>query len=79
MNLPDSVCAGLAQICSMSTWAVLLSKITVFLAIAWLVHFTLARANPRWRVLLWRGVVVGLALVWALNDWNVLGFRYLGG
>ena len=43
---------------------------------------------PVWRVGSWsigrrlRHTVVilaGLALVWALHDWNVLGFRYLGG
>ena len=69
MNLPDSVWAALVQICSMSTWAVLLAKITVLLAIAWLIHFTLTRANPRWRVLLWRGVAIGLALlvVWSFG------------
>ncbi|NQT15115.1 MAG: carboxypeptidase regulatory-like domain-containing protein, partial [Planctomycetes bacterium] len=69
MNLPESVCAGVAQISSMPAWAVLLSKATLLLAVAWLIHFALARANPRWRVLLWRGGVVGLALlvVWSLG------------
>ena len=42
---------------------------------------------PVWRAgswSLWRRlrhsvvVVAGLALVWVLNDWNILGFRYLG-
>jgi beta-lactamase regulating signal transducer with metallopeptidase domain/uncharacterized GH25 family protein len=69
MNLPNSVWAGLTQVSSLSACAVLLSKATLLLAIAWLIHFALARANPRWRVLLWRGVVVGLALlaVWSLG------------
>lgn len=69
MNLPESVCAGVAQISSMPVWALLLSKATLLLAVAWLIHFALARANPRWRVLLWRGTVVGLALlvVWSLG------------
>jgi len=43
---------------------------------------------PVWRVGSWSigrrlrhtvVVLAGLALVWALHDWNVLGFRYLGG
>jgi beta-lactamase regulating signal transducer with metallopeptidase domain len=43
-----------------------LLKITVLLAVAWALHRALARANPRWRVLLWRGVVVAVVLgpVW---------------
>ena len=46
-----------------------LAKVTLLLAIAWLVHFGLARANPRWRTLLWRGAVVSLAplAVWTLG------------
>ena len=68
MNLLDLTYAGLARICSMSTCSVLLFKITVLLAVAWLIHSALVRANPRWQVLLWRGVVVGLALVAA---WDI--------
>ena len=69
MNLPDSLWSSLAQIPSMPTWAVLLSKATLLLAIIWTIHFTLARVNPRWRVLLWRGAVVGLGLLvfWTLG------------
>ncbi|MHC4401517.1 MAG: M56 family metallopeptidase [Planctomycetota bacterium] len=69
MNLPDSLWGSLAQIPSMPAWAVLLSKATLLLAIVWLIHFTLARVNPRWRVLLWRGAVVGLGLLvfWTLG------------
>jgi hypothetical protein len=29
-------------------------RISLVLAIAWLAHAALARANPRWRVLAWR-------------------------
>jgi beta-lactamase regulating signal transducer with metallopeptidase domain/protocatechuate 3,4-dioxygenase beta subunit len=60
---------GLARITAISPWALLLAKITLLLAVAWLMHFSLARANPRWRTLLWRGTVVGLALlaVWTLG------------
>src|ERR1700722_10183645 len=35
-----------------------LLKITILLAVAWALHRALARANPRWRVLLWRGTAV---------------------
>ncbi len=44
-------------------WVQLLIKATLLLAVAWLIHFGLARANPRWRTLLWRGVAVGLVLM----------------
>ena len=40
--------------------AVLLVKITTILVAAWLVQLALLRANPRWRVLLWRMTAVGL-------------------
>jgi len=52
-----------------------LLKMTAFLMLAWVAHFALRRANPRWRVLLWRGVAVGLTLipilVAALPSWKV--------
>ncbi len=57
--LPDI----LAQCSTAPIWAQLLTKATLLLAVAWVVHFSLARANPRWRTLLWRGTLVGLALV----------------
>jgi beta-lactamase regulating signal transducer with metallopeptidase domain len=43
-----------------------LLKITVLLAVAWLLHRALAHANPRWRVLLWRGAAIAIVLgpVW---------------
>jgi beta-lactamase regulating signal transducer with metallopeptidase domain/thiol-disulfide isomerase/thioredoxin len=41
--------------------AMLLAKITLLLAAAWLVQATLGRLNPRWRVLVWR--VTGSAIV----------------
>ena len=63
MNLPDFLYAGLAQLSAMSPWALLLSKATLLLVVAWLLHFVLARSNPRWRVFLWRGVVAGLGLL----------------
>ncbi len=53
----------LVQFSIAPTWAQLLTKATLLLVVAWVVHFSLARANPRWRTLLWRGVAVGLLLV----------------
>ena len=41
-------------------WGVLLLKITAVLSAAWLAHVALKRANPRWRVFLWRVAAVGL-------------------
>jgi len=41
----------------------ILLKITVVLGLGWTLHFLLARRNPRWRVLLWRGVVAAVVLV----------------
>jgi beta-lactamase regulating signal transducer with metallopeptidase domain/Leucine-rich repeat (LRR) protein len=41
----------------------ILLKITIILGLGWTLHFLLARRNPRWRVLLWRGVVAGVVLV----------------
>ena len=63
--LPDL----LAQISTTSPWTLLLTKVTLLLAVAWVVHFTLTGANPRWRTLLWRGVVVGVALtgLWTIG------------
>ncbi len=50
-----------------SLFAVLLTaKVTALLAIAWLVHLAFGGANPRWRVLLWRGVAAGTVTLIAL-------------
>ena len=46
---------------------VLVVKWTFVLALAWLAHGILAGWNPRWRVMLWRSAVVGLALVTVLS------------
>ncbi len=57
---------------------VLLAKITVLLAVAWCVHALLRRANPRWRVLLWRSTGSGMLLMVLLAacppvwSWSVL-------
>jgi beta-lactamase regulating signal transducer with metallopeptidase domain/thiol-disulfide isomerase/thioredoxin len=68
MNPTGFFGGGVAQFSTLSAWAVLLWKATLLLAFAWLIHFALARANPRWRIFIWRGVAVGLALlaVWAV-------------
>ena len=43
--------------------ALILTKVTVLLAIAWAFQLCLANANPRWRVLLWRLVLTGGVLI----------------
>ena len=53
----------LAQFSTVPIWCSFSRKSRCSLAAAWGVHFSLARANPRWRTLLWRGVAVGLVLV----------------
>jgi beta-lactamase regulating signal transducer with metallopeptidase domain len=69
MNLLELPRDVIAQASTLSPWALLLVKVTLLLAAAWLVHFALSRANPRWRTLLWRGVAVGVAVltVWSLG------------
>jgi len=52
--------ALLSKVVEAPLWMLLLLKVTALLAAGWLLHFALRRANPRWRVLLWRGVVIGL-------------------
>ncbi|MBX7258292.1 MAG: M48 family metalloprotease [Candidatus Hydrogenedentes bacterium] len=39
------------------------TKMTLVLAVGWLLHFALTSRNPRWRVLLWRGVMLALIAV----------------
>lgn len=46
-------------------WA--LVKVTLALALAWAVHLTLGRRNPRWRVLLWRMALTSLLVLPMLN------------
>ncbi|MHB8901223.1 MAG: carboxypeptidase regulatory-like domain-containing protein, partial [Thermoguttaceae bacterium] len=41
-------------------WVILLLKITAILLAAWFIHLALKRANPRWRVFLWRVTAIGL-------------------
>src|SRR5690242_394503 len=41
----------------------LVGRWTSLLALAWGVHLALTGCNPRWRVALWRSVVVGLGAI----------------
>ncbi len=63
MNPLGFLCDILARFSAAPVWEQLLTKATLLLAVAWVVHFSLARANPRWRTLLWRGAVAGLLLM----------------
>ena len=69
MNLPDLFQQAAAKLPAMTAEVVLLWKATLLLAAAWLIHFALMKADPRWRVLLWRATAVGLVLlaVWAIG------------
>lgn len=40
-----------------------LLRISIILSIAWLMHVMLLKSHSAWRVLLWRGVVVGILLL----------------
>ena len=46
---------------------VLAAKWTVILGLAWLAHGLLAGQNPRWRVTLWRGAMIGVVLIAVLS------------
>lgn len=61
MNVLGEWSHRLAPLADAPVLAVVLLKATVLLAVAWLIHLALARANPRWRVLLWRGTALALA------------------
>jgi beta-lactamase regulating signal transducer with metallopeptidase domain len=52
--------AGLAE---SSVVPVVVLKMSVLLALAWVADAALAGRNPRWRVALWRSTVLGLALI----------------
>lgn len=60
MNALRTISGGLELLVGAPVWMVLLLKITAVLSAAWLAHLALARANPRWRVLLWRATAMGL-------------------
>lgn len=66
MNYSDLAPDFLVRISMLSEFSVLLSKVTLLFIVSWLLHFSLARVNPRWRVFLWRGVALGavVSLLW---------------
>ena len=51
---------GLAELSLLSA---IIWKLTIILGVAWCGHFLLRRANPRWRVLLWRTVTVTMLVI----------------
>jgi hypothetical protein len=55
MNIVSAVLATGEHLGGDSFVVVLVSKWTVLLAVAWLVHAILSGRNPRWRVALWQG------------------------
>jgi beta-lactamase regulating signal transducer with metallopeptidase domain/thiol-disulfide isomerase/thioredoxin len=63
------------------SWVMLLAKVTVLLAVAWMLHGVLGRCSPLWRVFMWRLTTVGifvlgvLAALPALFLWEVLPAR----
>ena len=57
-------------------WFTALVKISLLLAIAWLVHFAIAAMNPRWRVVLWRSVTVGVVAVLLLDASRLVSLRF---
>ena len=64
--LPSNWAGSLASLADGSIGLMLVAKWTLLLALAWLGHAALARGNPRWRVALWRGAMLGIGLVAAL-------------
>ncbi|MGD0517195.1 MAG: carboxypeptidase regulatory-like domain-containing protein, partial [Thermoguttaceae bacterium] len=68
MNTQIMLSRILQAIVDAPVWCLLLLKITAILALAWVLHLALFRANPRWRVLSWRMTAAGLialpAIVW---------------
>ncbi len=54
---------AVAHLANGSTGLVLIAKWTLLLALAWLAHAALAGRNPRWRVALWRGAMLGVATI----------------
>jgi beta-lactamase regulating signal transducer with metallopeptidase domain/thiol-disulfide isomerase/thioredoxin/protocatechuate 3,4-dioxygenase beta subunit len=67
MNAPSNWAGSLASLADGSIGLMLVAKCTLLLALAWLGHAALARRNPRWRVVLWRGATLGIGLVAALT------------
>jgi beta-lactamase regulating signal transducer with metallopeptidase domain/Leucine-rich repeat (LRR) protein len=53
----------LGSLTELPTAVIVLLKMTVLLGAGWILHFALFRRNPRWRVLVWRGVMAGMVLL----------------
>ncbi len=63
MNVFSIVFDAVAHLANGSTGPVLIAKWTLLLALAWLAHAALAGRNPRWRVALWRGAMLGITTI----------------
>lgn len=60
----NTLMAGWLSALTDAPWGIeTLVRATLLLVGAWLLHLLLRPANPRWRVLLWRGTGVGLFLL----------------
>lgn len=70
MSGPWSLTSWLSQLALAPFAVAVMLKVTLILASSWLVHLMLARANPRWRTLLWRATVVALLAVPVLHCWG---------
>lgn len=63
MNGASLLGPWLEQLAELSPLVAILAKVTMLLAVAWGARALIYRANPRLRVLVWRGVAVGLLLI----------------
>lgn len=63
MNSASLFRPWLEPLAGLSPLVAILAKLTALLAVAWVAQALLCRANPRWRVLVWRGAAIGLLLV----------------
>ncbi len=63
MTVFSIVFDAVAHLANGPTGLVLIAKWTLLLALAWLAHAALAGRNPRWRVALWRGAMLGIAMI----------------
>ena len=63
MSAPSHWAGSLAGLADGSIGSMLVAKWTLLLALAWLAHAALAGRNPRWRVALWRGAMLGVGLI----------------
>lgn len=61
-RLPDALALA-GELVDGHSMALPLLKITLLLIVAWILHGLLRARNPRWRILLWRGVAIGTLAV----------------